>query len=150
MNLSVVDRVLHMMITDSRKCEKELKTIYEISSVYEGDVKGRIGFNFPLKTVDFKKYKLFEPYGSLVDYVIVYKKGDILTKKHELLHAKYFIDSEYRKEVNELWGSFSDSYRKNVLNMLKKMNYPDDHSILLDEFQAYYFSEQPNFFGKQN
>ena len=33
--------------------------------------------------------------------------------------------------------------------MLKKMGYPDDkEEILIDEFQAYYYTEKKNFFGK--
>jgi hypothetical protein len=79
-------------------------------------------------------------------YIIIYKKGDVKTKKHELQHAKYYIDDEYKKYVEKLFHNFSEKYKNNALKMLKKMNYPDH--VLLDEFQAYYFTEKENFFGK--
>lgn len=146
MERSIIDRVLHLIINDSKRCQNELKLIQEIASSYEGEIVNRIGFNFPFNTIDLKKYKLFLPYVSQVDYVIVYKKGDVQTKKHELLHAKYAMDESYRKKIKQLWDTFTLSFQENILKMLKKMKYPE--SVFLDEFQAYYFSEQPNFFGK--
>ena len=32
--------------------------------------------------------------------------------------------------------------------MLLKMKYKNEREILIDEFQAYYYTEKPNFFGK--
>lgn len=80
-----------------------------------------------------------------IKYIVVYKKGDIITKKHELQHAKYYLDENFRKEVANLWDSFNNKFKKRALEMLKKMNYPDH--VIMDEFQAYYFTEKPNFFA---
>lgn len=149
MNILVSERILHLIITNEKKCQNEMKTIREIASEYEGDIKNRIGFNFPFKNIkNITKNKLFQPYVFLVDYVIVYKKGDVLTKKHELLHAKYFMDESYRKDIKKLWNNLDTLFQKTVLEMLKKMNYGENMNLLMDEFQAYYFSEQANFFGK--
>ena len=138
------DNILHIIYT---KIEHISKCIIDIANAYEGNMKQRIGFNFPISFVKKinPKSKLLS-YG--VEYIIVYKKGDIQTKKHELQHAKYYMDELYRKEVKELWESFSEKYRDRILDLLKKMKYPDQTEILLDEFQAYYFTEKPNFFGK--
>jgi hypothetical protein len=58
------------------------------------------------------------------------------------------MDPVFQQEVKELWGSFSPSFQERVTQQLIKMNYPNNPDILLDEFQAYYFTEKPNFFGK--
>ena len=55
----------------------------------------RIGFNFPM--VFYKKFYKNKISNYDADYIIVYKKFDILTRRHELLHAKYFMDVNYRK-----------------------------------------------------
>jgi hypothetical protein len=58
------------------------------------------------------------------------------------------MDPVFQREVKELWESFSASFQKRTTQQLLKMNYPNNPDILLDEFQAYYFTEKPNFFGK--
>jgi hypothetical protein len=119
--------------------------IYHIANAYEGSIPGRIGFNFPMRlvrklhpTCNIAKYD--------ADYVIVYKKGDIATKRHEVQHAKYDMDPSYRKDIQMLWDSFSAQMQEKVHSTLRRMNYPDRPSLLLDEFQAYYFTEKKNFF----
>lgn len=148
MTTTVVDRILHVIY--NKGCVPS--EIEDIATFYEGKINNRFGFNFPMKIVlDFYKdtklkKSIILPYSNCAEYVIVYKKGDISTKKHEIQHAKFFMDQTFRQSVDALWNSLSVKYRDRVTNMLKKMNYPD--SVLLDEFQAYYFTELPNFFGK--
>lgn len=144
----VKERVLHVVYDAKNSLPDDIE---KIASFYEGHVSGRVGFNFPMKAVNeyktrAKKDTCVSAYTEKADYVIVYKKGDIITKKHELQHAKFFMDSSFREEVVLLWKCFSARFQERATNMLKKMNYPDH--VLLDEFQAYYFTEAPNFFGK--
>ena len=144
----VKDRILHVVYDAKNNLPEDIE---KIASFYEGHVSGRIGFNFPMKTVNEYKSRAnketcISDYTEKADYVIVYKKGDIITKKHELQHAKFFMDSSFREEVAVMWKRFSSRFQERATNMLKKMNYPDH--VLLDEFQAYYFTESPNFFGK--
>jgi hypothetical protein len=123
--------------------------IIAICNAYEGSIPHRVGFNFPIEFV-----KQHQPTCSLLaykaKYVIAYKKGDILTKKHELQHARFHLDINYRQQVESLWNSLSHSFQKRVIRQLRNMKYPNDPQILLDEFQAYYFTEKPNFFGKES
>jgi hypothetical protein len=146
---SVKDRVLHIVYDAKNSIPDDIE---KIASFYEGHVSGRVGFNFPMKVVneyksrEKKKDICISVYTEQADYVIVYKKGDVITKKHELQHAKFFMDSSFRDEVAMLWKRFSKRFQERATNMLKKMNYPDH--VLLDEFQAYYFTESSNFFGK--
>lgn len=145
------DRILHIIFKEKDNDTPPMKEIIQISNVYEGRIISRYGFNFPMDTVRsfIKEKKSFlSPYINTSDYVISYKEGDIVTKKHELQHAKYFTDKTFSQRVSLLWESFPLSYQKKVIDMLIKMGYPNDKNILLDEFQAYYFTEKPFFFGK--
>ena len=135
-------RVLHIIY---RTLHDITDTIHTIANAYEGVIPGRIGFNFPMRLVK-KLYPLCNIAKYDADYVIVYKKGDIATKRHEVQHAKYDMDPVFKKEVQKLWDSFSEQMQEKVHSTLRRMNYPDRHSLLLDEFQAYYFTEKKNFF----
>lgn len=143
LDLDVKDKILHIIYKDKQDITRE---IIEIANFYEGEINNRVGFNFPMSFV-----KKINPKSRLLiheaDYVIVYKKGDILTKKHELQHAFYALDKIFREKVLLLWNSFPQYYRENVIKTLLRMNYPNNFEILLDEFQAYYYTEKPNFFG---
>ena len=141
------DRILHIIFND----KSDLTEIIAIADRYEGKMKQRQGFNFPMNIVrDFLgrhcTHSLFTKYLYSADYVIAYKDGDILTKKHELQHAKYFCDRSFVDKVRVLWESFPVTYQKRATSMLLKMGYPADK--IMDEFQAYYFTEKSSFFGK--
>jgi hypothetical protein len=135
-------RVLHIIY---RTLHDITDTIHDIANAYEGSIPGRIGFNFPMRLVK-KLYPTCTIAKYDADYVIVYKKGDISTKRHEVQHAKYDMDPVFKKDVQTLWDSFSKHFQEKVRSTLRRMNYPLDHSLLLDEFQAYYFTEKKNFF----
>jgi hypothetical protein len=123
--------------------------IEDIANLYEGDISNRVGVNFPISILEkYKGHKGKLLQYSEAKYVIVYKKGDKMTKEHELMHAKYYIDDEYKKKVKEFWYDINESSRKKIILMLKKMGYPENTEILIDEFQAYYYTEKKNFFGK--
>ena len=64
------------------------------------------------------------------------------------MHAKYYMDEKYKENVNKIWKNMKESSKKKVIDMLKKMGYPEEENILIDEFQAYYYTEKKNFFGK--
>ena len=140
----ILQKVLHIVYTDKDKTSSDFQNINKIADRYEGTISNRTGFNFPMNIVE--KSNLLRKYEA--DYIIVYKKGDVLTKKHELRHAMYFLDKEYRLSVKTLWNSLSSSSQSSILAMLLKMKYPNDFTILLDEFQAYYYTEKKGFFGK--
>jgi hypothetical protein len=129
--------------------EEAIQDVILISKIYEGELEGRKGFNFPMAVArSFFKDKPSSPlakYGNAADFVICYKKDDEISKNYERQHAKYFTDPVYREATKELWDSFSYDFRQKLKKLLN-MNYDDDNEILLDEFQAYYFRENPNFF----
>lgn len=149
MKYQVEERVLHIIYEEKDKKEKEFMNLYHLSKAYEGveiSVSSIVGYNFPMKSVP--KGNVLDRYRPQCDYIIVYKKGDKHTKMHELQHAKYAMDPSYKKSIDQLWDSLSPSYQKTVIGMLRKMGYDDRMEILMDEFQAYYYTEKANFFGK--
>jgi hypothetical protein len=140
------DSILHIIYKDSIP-----SYINSIADSYEGKVPNRIGLNFPSHFLNIQNIKEIKNTKEIekVKYVIVYKKGDKSTKEHELLHAKYYLEEGYKEKIKKVWNSMSPSSKKKVIFMLKKMGYPEDkEDILIDEFQAYYYTEKPNFFGK--
>ncbi len=114
-----------------------------ISNLYEGVIKNRIGHNFPIEYVDndhiLAKYKN----KNTAKYVVaIYNFKDL---KHELLHAKFYLDPLYKKSIIAEFESLEPNKRTHIIKMLKKMSYPDDK--IIDEYQAYTYSEKANFWG---
>lgn len=143
--INFIEQIIHIIYDKY----DEIKELEPIAEKYEGKINGRYGFNFPFNiihsvNIKSKLINIITKYNQ-AQYVVVYKKGDIMTKKHELQHAKYYIDNEYRESVKKLWNSFDSKYKIKVTSMLQKMGYPEH--VMLDEFQAYYFTEKPNFFN---
>lgn len=138
MTYHIKDRVLHYIYTELSSIPRH---IIDVCDAYEGAIKDRVGFNFPMSIV-----KKVDPKSPLLafqaEYVIAYRKGDILTKRHELQHAKYHLNREFREEVRALWDSSTKEFQQSVLDRLLQMKYPNDMAILLDEFQAYHFTER--------
>jgi hypothetical protein len=131
------------------------KYLIDIANIYEGEMKDRIGLNFPVSFLYKKEYKDLKEIKEAIknakdtEYVIVYKNGDKNTKMHELMHAKYYMDENYKKNVDEMWENLSEKSKTKVIGMLKKMGYDiTNMNIVIDEFQAYYKTEKSNFFGK--
>lgn len=107
------------------------------------------GYHFPTSLL--REYIKFNDsplakYANVADFIVAYKNEDELSKNHQRQHAKYFTDSTFRETVKELWDSFTDEYRADVKEKLNKSDLADDDESLIDEFQAFYFTEKPNFF----
>jgi len=137
MTYYVKDRVLHYIYLYLKDVPR---TIIGFADTYEGTIPNRIGFNFPLSVV-----KRTDPTSHLLsydaEYFIGYRKGDIATKRHELQHARFYLDADFRTHVQQLWDSISPNQKQRIVDTLLEMKYPNDMSILLDEFQAYHFAE---------
>lgn len=147
MKYFIDEKILHIIYTNKDYNTIDFINVCELSKKYEKtDNSSFIGFNFPTSIVD-KNNKLYN-YINNAKYIIVYKKGDKQTKLHELYHAKFYLDKNYKESIYSLWSSITDKSQNNIINMLLKMKYKNDIEILIDEFQAYYNTEKPNFFGK--
>lgn len=113
-----------------------------LSNEYEGLLVNREGHNFPSIYIP-KKNHILSKYKEQCKYVIgLYNVSGL---QHELLHAKYYIDEEYRKKINDEWNNLNDEHRKRIIDFLKRLGYSD--TVIIDEYQAYRYTEAPNFFG---
>lgn len=148
MNGILHDRVLHI----SYHAPSDLPAaLLRLADEYEGPIPHRIGWNLPVTSTVLPTLTALFP--TLLTcttpplYLIVYPVRDIQTKKHELLHARYAMDPVYRCQVRALWTSLTRKEQEKVLHVLRTLQYPDREELLLDEFQAYYLTEPPRFFG---
>ncbi len=118
------------------------KILDPLSNQYEGPLKNRQGHNFPSNFIPNESH-ILSPYKTNSEYVIgMYNASGMA---HELLHAKFYMDLSYRKKINEEWVELSDKHRAHITQFLKSMGYSDE--VLIDEYQAYRYSEPANFFG---
>ena len=113
-----------------------------LSNAYEGPLINRQGHNFPSNFIPCKSH-LLSPYKTKCSYVIgMYNSSGMA---HELLHAKYFMDLKYKIQINKEWAELSDAHRAHITQFLKSMGYSD--KVIIDEYQAYRYTEPANFFG---
>jgi len=80
-----------------------------------------------------------ESKGNAIHYVIAYMDGDTESKEHELRHARYFLDKDYKSRVHDSWTTLkvnNSSLYKKIKEKLKDQGYKPD--VFEDEFGAYY------------
>ena len=112
-----------------------------ISDQYEGPIKHREGHNFPAAYISHNH--VLAKYKSAASYVIGFYNSKSI--QHELLHAKYFMDADYRDRIEHEWKQFEEPVRNRITTFIKRLGYSEH--VLLDEYQAYRYSEADNFFG---
>ncbi len=112
-----------------------------LSNDYEGVIVNRTGHNFP--STYLKKTHILFSYKNKCRYVIgVYRTNDLA---HELLHAKFYLEPHYKNQIETEWNELDEFKRNHIITFLKKLGYSD--KVLIDEYQAYRYSESSNFFG---
>lgn len=113
-----------------------------VSNNYEGVILNRLGHNFPSSVIP-NKFHMLSKYKTNCQYVIgVYNVSGMA---HELLHAKFYMDYNYKKQICDEWNELTDAKRDHIVQFLKSMGYSD--KVIIDEYQAYKYSEPANFFG---
>ena len=97
----------------------------------------KIGSNKTAREMDFIKIIRENLDTSKKYYVIGAISKDKLTIKHEIAHALYFMNEEYRNSADEITKRFekNKSQYKKVVKYLKSLNYSD--IVMQDEVQAY-------------
>lgn len=132
----------NILILNFKGDKTKMNTILDpISNVYEGPLSNREGHNFP-STVIPLNHPLYK-YKTQCAYVIaVYNTRSLA---HELLHAKYFIDANYKQQIQTEWSNLPQKTRDHIITFLRRLGYSDE--VIMDEYQAYRYTEAPNFFG---
>ena len=74
-------------------------------------------------------------YDNKTGYVICYVKGDKITLKHEMCHALYYTNLEYKKEVDEIINNLDKKLKKKYIDNLRKDRYTKE--VFTDEINAY-------------
>jgi hypothetical protein len=117
-----------------------------ISDRYEGFLARREGHNFPANVIprDHLLHKILSKKKSISClYVVgVYRRADLA---HELLHARFYLDAEYRERIHQEWEEMEAEKRAWIERFLERLGY--DCRVWIDEYQAYRYSEREGFFG---
>lgn len=139
MKIYIKDCVL--VVNFEGKKDNMNKVLDPLSNAYEGPLKNREGHNFPSQYIT-SNHCLFK-YKNDCKYVIgCYNSKSI---QHEFLHAKFYIDEAYRNKIIKEWDALDDSKRTHITSFLKRLGYSD--KVIIDEYQAYRYTEAKNFFG---
>ena len=123
-------------ITMNNALSKISKRYEQIETIAEG-------YNFPASFVEKSDVIYDFVKKNKIEYVIGIYSGKSF--QHEKLHAKYFLDKEYKKKIDKEWEEFDETKRNKIITFLKKLGYCD--KVIIDEYQAYRYTEKDNFFG---
>jgi len=134
------NRLLILRFADRKTMNNALS---KISQRYEQMEAVAEGYNFPAEVVE----KTDEIYDFVKKNKIAYIIGVYSGKsiQHERLHAKYYLDEEYKKKIDDEWAEMDVKKREKIADFLKRLGYCD--KVIVDEYQAYRYSEKSNFFG---
>lgn len=114
--------------------------VLDASERYEGKNQF-IGFNFPVTSVTKKERQLYELYMQYPEtkYVIAYLEKDTESREHEERHARFYIDSAYRRKVELAWEKIQVIHPEDYKQIVKRLEQSDyQKKVFVDEFQAYY------------
>jgi len=114
----------------------------KISYRYEG-LSNLEGHNFPASFIK-KSDRIYDfVKKNNIEYVVgIYDSKFLL---HEKLHAKYYFDKKYKQQIDKEWNNMKVSKKNKIITFLKNLGYND--KVLIDEYQAYKYSEKYNFFN---
>jgi len=90
---------------------------------------------FDLSRREKKLYKITRKFISKPYYVLATKEGDATTLDHELAHAQYYLNSEYRIQAQSLIRNMRADLRRQIMQCLKDKGY--DKSVIDDEINAF-------------
>ncbi len=142
MRATIQNEILILHFEGNRDKMNEL--LDPFSNAYEGVLYNREGHNFPAIHLSKTNPKhILYQYRNMCKYVIGVYNGKSI--EHELLHAKYYLDLEYRRRIEREWNELPLQKRAHIIQFLKRLGYSD--AVVVDEYQAYRYSEAPNFFG---
>lgn len=143
---------------------------YQLMNLYLDDIStyrervrrpNRVGHNFSLATFwEFIGYlkgrhipekehvvhlKELLQYKNNAQYVVGYVEGDLITKRHELTHARFHTNIMYRSYVYELWDRMHENEKQRITEHFQNQYRCIDD--IVNAFQASYFTYGPRFAG---
>lgn len=88
-----------------------------ISNALEGTIANRLGHNFALNDADKLHQALRKSLGlgKQICYVVATLDGDAHSVRHEMCHARYFLEAGYKQLVQDVWqGALSETQRTTI------------------------------------
>jgi hypothetical protein len=143
MIVKIEDGILHCIFRSAKVMQE---VFAELSYYYEGK-RYFDGYNMDVVTVNkymTEKDRLSKGEKELekilsnhkdIYYVIAYIQNDFEARDHELRHARFYIDSEYRRKVMKKWSALDTQKKIEIITKLKSLGYREDKWV--DEAQAY-------------
>lgn len=125
--------------TNSTGYNFSLETFWE----FIGYLKGR---QIPEKQSTTHLKELLK-YKNNVQHVVGYVEGDIMTKRHQLRHAKYHTNIVYRSYVYELWDRMAEAEKHKIVEHFRSLHGLKHMDDIVDAFQASYYTYGPRFGG---
>ncbi len=83
-----------------------------------------------------------------ISYITAYIHGDDDTLVHELAHATFYLDCQYKTQVVDVWNEIKQPHKDIVEKCLKDWGYHSDN--WLDEWQAYSVENPSVWSDKRN
>lgn len=80
-------------------------------------------------------------------YVIAARKGDALTMDHEVAHAMFYLDEDYRKAASKLVKQMDPKLRKKLETTFKEWGYARE--VYVDELNAYMSTSPADYMRKR-
>lgn len=104
-----------------------------------------------LETLQRKVPAFEQQHRSLIDlnlkyYLIATVEGDSGTLDHELLHAHFYLNADYRKKAQALVKAMRPELRKQIGQHLKEKKYAK--SVFVDEINAFLSTENIKYLKK--
>lgn len=141
LQISIKDEIL--ILHFHGKKEEMNNMLDNISNSYEGVMKNRDGHNFPIDFVPKNHFLYNYKRETSCKYVIAIYNTKSL--QHELMHAKFYLDPVYKQQIIDEWNNMEEKKRNYLTQFIRKMGYSDH--VIVDEYQAYKYTEPANFFG---
>ena len=86
-----------------------------------------------------KEYKLFDVLGHMGNeryYIIGIVEGEVDIIEHEIAHALYYLNEDYKHEMRRIINNMTKSMKRIAEKYLKKLGYCK--TVYKDELQAYF------------
>lgn len=88
-----------------------------ISNALEGTIANRLGHNFAVNDTDKAHQALRKSLGlsKQIRYVVATLDGDAHSVRHEMCHARYYLEAGYKNLVQDVWQrALSESQRISI------------------------------------
>jgi len=99
--------------------------------------------NYCLNSAEKQIFKLLTPFINSNDpFVVITFASDGTASYdvivgHEILHAQYFLEENYRESVNTFWKAMTNKEKKRIRKTLSDVYNKEDEFLMINEFQAY-------------